>query len=136
MRFETKIAIVVREDLATWQKLNVTAFLASAIAASDAGLIGEPYEDADGVPYLSTLRQPVMVFAADSGGIRTAFDRAHGRNIRLMPYTVEMFSTGHDAANREAVKAVGTAQLDLAGFAFLADRRDADKVTKGLKLHP
>jgi hypothetical protein len=30
MRFDTKIAIAVREDLATWQKLNVTAFLASA----------------------------------------------------------------------------------------------------------
>ena len=27
MRFETKIAIAVREDLAVWQKLNVTAFL-------------------------------------------------------------------------------------------------------------
>jgi hypothetical protein len=32
MRFDTKIAIAVREDLATWQKLNVTAFLASAVA--------------------------------------------------------------------------------------------------------
>ena len=28
--FDTKIAIIVREDLATWQKLNVTAFLARA----------------------------------------------------------------------------------------------------------
>lgn len=136
MRFDSKIAIIVREDLATWQKLNVTAFLAAAVAGADAGLIGEAYEDADGVPYLATLRQPVMVFAADVAGIRGAFDRARGRNLRLMPYTVEMFSTGHDAANREAVKAVGTAALDLAGFAFHADRRDADKVTKGLKLHP
>ena len=32
MRFDTKIAIAVREDLEQWQKLNVTAFLASAIA--------------------------------------------------------------------------------------------------------
>ena len=32
MRFDTKIAIAVRHDLAQWQKLNVTAFLASAIA--------------------------------------------------------------------------------------------------------
>jgi hypothetical protein len=29
MRFETKIAMAVREDLAAWQKLNVTAFLAA-----------------------------------------------------------------------------------------------------------
>jgi hypothetical protein len=40
MRFDTKIGIVVREDLAIWQKLNVTAFLASGVA----GGVGEaPY---------------------------------------------------------------------------------------------
>lgn len=37
MRLDTKIAIVVRADLAVWQKLNVTAFLASAVAAGGAG---------------------------------------------------------------------------------------------------
>ncbi len=33
IRFDTKIAIAVRGDLEPWQKLNVTAFLASGIAA-------------------------------------------------------------------------------------------------------
>ena len=33
MRFDTKIAIAVRGDLANWQQLNVTAFLASGVAA-------------------------------------------------------------------------------------------------------
>jgi hypothetical protein len=32
--FETKIAIIVRDDLAVWQKLNVTAFLTSGIAGA------------------------------------------------------------------------------------------------------
>src|SRR5262249_29263324 len=32
MPFETKIAVVVREDLAVWQKLNIVAFLSSAVA--------------------------------------------------------------------------------------------------------
>jgi hypothetical protein len=29
--FDTKVAIVVRDDLQNWQKLNVTAFLMSGI---------------------------------------------------------------------------------------------------------
>ena len=63
--FDTKVAVVVREDLATWQKLNVTAFLTSAVVAdAGAGVVGEPYEDADGRRYLPMLRQPVLVFAA------------------------------------------------------------------------
>jgi hypothetical protein len=41
--FDTKIAIVVREDLVTWQKLNVTVFLTSGIIGANEGLLGEPY---------------------------------------------------------------------------------------------
>ena len=32
MTFDTKIAYIVRDDLATWQRLNVVAFLATGIA--------------------------------------------------------------------------------------------------------
>ena len=49
--FDTKIAIVVRDDLAAWQKLNVTAFLTSGIVGATEGLLGEPYEDAAGNTY-------------------------------------------------------------------------------------
>ncbi len=42
MLFDTKIALVIRDDLATWQKMNVAAFLASGIAASHPESIGEP----------------------------------------------------------------------------------------------
>ena len=44
--FDTKIAIVVRDDLATWQKLNVTAFLTSGIVGASPDIIGEAYRDA------------------------------------------------------------------------------------------
>ena len=50
MRFETKIAIAVRADLEQWQKLNVTAFLASGIAAAAPEVMGKPYEDGSGTP--------------------------------------------------------------------------------------
>src|SRR5262249_35792061 len=52
MRFDTKIAVVVRSDLATWQKLNVTAFLASGVAAGVDEVAGKPYEDGSGNRYL------------------------------------------------------------------------------------
>jgi hypothetical protein len=55
MRFETKIAVIVRDDLETWHRLNVTAFLASGIAANP-DLHGEPYRDADGTGYLPLFR--------------------------------------------------------------------------------
>jgi hypothetical protein len=46
--FDTKIAIVIRDDLLVWQKLNVTAFLMSGIIGAAPEIIGEPYQDAAG----------------------------------------------------------------------------------------
>lgn len=37
--FDTKIAIVIRDDLAIWQKLNVTAFLTSGLVAQSPEII-------------------------------------------------------------------------------------------------
>lgn len=40
MRYDTKIAIVVRDNLATWQKLNVASFLAGGLVGSSPELAG------------------------------------------------------------------------------------------------
>jgi len=49
--FDTKVAVVVREDLATWQRLNLTAFLMSGITPRRRGR-DRRYRDADGREYL------------------------------------------------------------------------------------
>jgi len=135
-RFDTKIAIAIRADLAVWQKLNVTAFLSAAIAGADHAVIGAPYRDADGRAYLATLVQPVLVFSGDGAALRAAYDRALARGLSLAIYTHEMFATGNDVDNRAAVAAVASEALQLVGIALRAPRRDVDKVVKGLALHP
>lgn len=134
--FETKIALVVRDDLAIWQKLNVVAFLTSGIVGATAGLLGEPYLDADGNTYNALIIQPVIVLAADEAAMKAIFGRAREREISLSLYTREMFSTGHDAANREAVRHVAASDLDVVGLAMRADRKLVDRVTKGARMHP
>jgi hypothetical protein len=47
-----------------------------------------------------------------------------------------MFTTGHDAANRAAVRAVSADDLDIVGIALRAPHRDADAVLRGLSRHP
>jgi hypothetical protein len=88
MRFETKIAVIVRDDLEIWQRLNVTAFLAAGVAANP-DLHGEPYADADGTRYLPLFRQPVLVMegskeivAAARGAARRADCGVHRRHVR------------------------------------------------------
>ena len=134
MQFDTKIAILVRDDLETWQRLNVTAFLASGIAANPE-LLGEPYADADGTPYLPMLRQPVLVFEGSKEVLAAAHERVVRRGLPAAVYTAEMFGTGHDDANRAVVRAVPGAQLDLVGLAVHGPRNAVDKILKGATLH-
>ena len=135
MVFDTKIAVVLREDVAVWQKLNMTAFLVSGISGTDASTVGENYEDGSGNLYLPMFRQPVMVFAADADQIRKVYERAMRREIRLAIFTEELFSTGNDIDNRAAVIAVAADALKLVGLAMRDHKKVVDKVLKGLSLH-
>jgi hypothetical protein len=136
-QFDTKVAVVVRDDLATWQRLNVTAFLMSGVTASaGAEAIGEDYVDGGDRRYLPLLLQPVLVFEASATKLKTVHERAARRGVTLAIYTSEMFTTGNDEDNRAAVRAVATDDLDIVGVALRAPHRDADAVLRGLDRHP
>jgi hypothetical protein len=136
MRFDTKIAIAVREDLQAWQKLNVTAFLASGIAAATGDIMGKPYEDGDGNTYLELFRQPVVVHAATAQALTGIHQKALARELAMAVYTEDMFATGNDDDNRAVVRAVRAADLRFAGIAVHGPRNAIDKVLKGVPLHP
>jgi hypothetical protein len=122
--FPTKAAVAVRDDLAPWQRLNVTAFLVSGlVGAAGPEATGAAYEDADGATYLPLLVQPLLVFEASAEQLRHARARASSRGVTLAIYTAEMFSTGNDGDNRAAVRAVRTDDLDLVGIGLRAGHR-------------
>jgi hypothetical protein len=154
MRFDTKISIAVRADLAQWQKLNVTAFLASGIAAANPDIIGKPYEDAAGNSYLELFRQPALIYGCEPADLTTIHTRALTRaprpqaqanpaprpqaqanpTLRMAVYTMDMFGTDNDDDNRAVVRSA--TELDLAGLALYGPRNLVDKVFKGASLHP
>ena len=136
MEFDTKIAVVLRDDLAVWQKTNVTAFLVSGIAGTVPDVVGDPYRDGSGNEYLPMFVQPVLVYEADTAGLRRAYERAMDRGVTPAIYTAELFATDHDEANHAAVARVPADELDLVGIAFRAERTTVDKVVDRLRFHP
>ncbi|QBS44570.1 DUF2000 domain-containing protein [Nocardia sp. CS682] len=136
MRFDTKIGVLLREDLPTWQRLNVTAFLVSGLGTAQPEVIGEPYEDADATLYLPMFRQPVLVFEGGKEVLRGAHGKALARGLRTAVFTSDLFTTGNDRDNRAAVRAVGTDHLDLVGIAVYGPRNVVDKTLKGSWMHP
>ncbi|WP_233415081.1 DUF2000 domain-containing protein [Streptomyces sp. N35] len=136
VRFDTKIAVLLREDLETWQRLNVTAFLVSGLGSEAGEVIGEPYEDGDSTPYLPMFRQPVMVFEGGKETMTAAHGKALARGLKVAVFTSDLFATGNDRDNRAAVRAVPRDQLDLVGIAVYGPRNAVDKALKGAQMHP
>ena len=134
--FDTKIAIVLRNDMAPWQALNVTAFLTSGIVAQSPDVIGEPYRDRAGNTYNPLSIQPVIVLAADQATISNIHRRSLERDIKTCLYIEEMFSTGHDAANRAVFAQFAPHDSKVVGIAMRADKKLVDKITKGARMHP
>lgn len=133
--FDTKIVVVLREDLASWQKLNVTAFLTSGIVAQAPAVIGEPYRDAAGNVYNPLSVQPIVVLSADQQTLRMIHGRSLDRGVTSSLYIEEMFATGHDAANRAVFAEFAPNTAKVVGIALRADKKIADKITKGARLH-
>jgi len=133
-RFDSKIAVLLRDDLLSWQRLNVTAFLVSGIAGTQ-DVIGKPYTDADGTVYLPMFRQPVLVFAGDRATLTVAHARALQRGLTPAIFTSDLFATGNDEDNRAAVHAIPGNRLDLVGLAVHGPKGAVDKIFKGAVLH-
>ncbi len=134
--FDSKIAFLLRDDLAAWQALNVTAFLMSGITAQCPDIIGEPYVDRDGIAYNPMARQPVIILSASARLLKTVHSRILTRGITASVYVEEMFSTGHDEANRAVFSRYSHEDARVVGIALCTDRKTVDKVTKGAGLHP
>ncbi|ROM69777.1 hypothetical protein BK653_12545 [Pseudomonas brassicacearum] len=133
--FDTKVALIVRNDLEIWQRLNIVAFLATGIASAAPEAMGEPYIDANGHLYGNMLGQPILIFEADLAGLQTAHRIALSRGITVLPYVFAMFSTGHDEANREAFLIEDPNSLNLVGIGIRGPKKGVEKATKGLSLH-
>lgn len=134
MRFDTRLAVVVRADLLTWQKLNVTAFTTSGLATLP-DMMGSAYVDGSGRSYLPMIRQPLRVHQADAEEIAKVFQRALAADLTCAIYTVDLFKTSHDAANRAAIARLPTDALVLAGFSLFGPRGQVDDVLRGVSLH-
>ena len=99
MQFDTKIAIVLLDDLPVWQKTNTTAFLVSGFAAADPSLVGEPYVDGSdnaysrcsGSPSSSTRPTPPASAVRTSAPWHESSTSSH--------FTRELFATPRDEAN-------------------------------------
>ena len=134
MEFDTKIKIVLRDDLQMWQKLNVTAFLMSGIAGTQ-NIIGQAYLDKDNVQYLPMSQQPVMIYSSQGEKMNELLQKALGKEVAIAIYTEELFTTYNDEDNRAMVAKFKTQELKLVGIALRGKKNHVDKLLKGFELH-
>lgn len=133
---ENKIVIIIRDDLKTWQKLNVTAFLAGAVAIEFPELHGRPLTTASGNTYLPFFKQPVLVYKAnDTGQMQRVFKRAKERELKIGIYPSQLFNTMNEQDNIDETGRHTDDELDLVGLAIYGENKIVNKAIDGLKFH-
>jgi hypothetical protein len=134
MEFDTKLVVILRDNLLLWQKINITAFLMSGIGATQS-IIGEPYVDADGTSYLPMSQQPIVVYSASGEEMKEILKKALNKEVKMNIYTEELFKTFNDEDNRAKVAEYKTDDLNLVGIGMIGKKNHVSKLTKGLNLH-
>lgn len=134
MEFDTKIKIVLRDDLEMWQKLNVTAFLMSGIAGTQ-DIVGQPYMDKDQFQYLPMSQQPIMIHSSTGEKMGELLQKSLTKEVAMAIYTEELFHTYNDEDNRAMVAKFATDELNLVGIAIRGKKNQVDKLFKGFDLH-
>lgn len=135
MQHDTKIGVIIKNDLETWQKLNITAFLSSGVAAANPKSIGRDYVDGSDNEYLPIFNQPVFVYEASAEHLQRTRARLNSREVKAALYAEDMFFTNNDKDNRATIVSIKSEDMNIVGLAFRAPSKIFDKIVSGLKLH-
>lgn len=134
--YDKKIAIIIKGDLPDWQKLNVTAFLASAVAIQFPDTHGQPFVNASGTTYLPFIKHPILIYKADtSEQLIRAFTRAKERKLHIGIYTEPLFSTKNEEGNHIEIAKHTDDDMPLVGIVLYGENKKVDKALDGLKFH-
>jgi hypothetical protein len=137
MFYENKIAMVIRDDLQTWQKLNVASFLASSVAIQFPETHGAKFVNASGSEYLPFIKHPILIYKADTHAeIKRAFQRAKERQLHIGIYTDALFSTKNEDGNHLEISKSSDDDQILAGIVIYGENKQVSKALDGLKFHP
>jgi len=133
---ENKIAIIIRHDLKTWQKLNVTAFLAGAVTIEFPELHGRHLLTASGNTYMPFIKQPVLIYKADDlNQMQRVFKRAKERELHIGIYSSPLFETMTEQDNLDATARISDDEQDLVGLILYGENKKVNKAIDGLKFH-
>ncbi|AKD53687.1 DUF2000 domain-containing protein [Spirosoma radiotolerans] len=134
--YDQKVAIIIKDDLLAWQKLNVVSFLASSIAIQFPETHGEAFITSDQVEFLPFMKHPILVYKADtSEKLQRAFQRARDRELAIGIYTNPLFGTKSGQENVQEIARHRVNELDLAGIIIYGENKKVDKALDGLKFH-
>lgn len=136
MIYENKIAIVIKNDLMTWQKLNVASFLASSVAIKFPDTHGKSFVNASNSEYLPFIKHPILIFKADTEAeIKRAFARAKERELHIGIYTEPLFATKNEEENLVEIAKYNDEEQNLVGIVMYGDAKKVNKALDGLKFH-
>lgn len=136
MAYDNKIAIIIKNDLKNWQKLNVASFLASSVAIQFPDTHGKPFINASDSEYLPFIKHPILIYKADTDAeMKRAFNRAKERELHIGIYTESLFATKNEEENLIEIARYTDDDQQLVSIVMYGEAKKVSKALDGLKFH-
>ncbi len=134
--FTKKMAIVVRNDLESWQVLNTvahcSAFLGNKIKESFD--TGEPFLTSDNKPFPRNSQYPIVSLSAKAGQLPALLEQTRASGLLYIAFIREMIDTTVDQEIIDGLKNKTEAQTELLGIGIFGENEAVKTLTKKFSL--
>lgn len=133
---DKKITVVVADDLDAGIAMNTVGHLTTSIGSKASDIMGrENYTDASGKIHTGVPRYPVIILKAGKEDIKELVEQARGKNVLMVDYPSEVYTTRTDDDLNEAISQKEESAIEYYGAALCGDREAVEALTKNFSLY-
>lgn len=134
--FTSKMAVVVRKDLASWQSMNTAAHIAAYLSNKmDARFdTGDFFVTKDEQKHPRNMQYPIIILSARPGQMPNLMARIRASGLLYLGYLEEMLETTDDAEIERLLEKKTDSEIVYLGIGFFGKNDEVDALTKKYSL--
>lgn len=133
--FNQKIAIVVREDIPSWQVMNTIAHVSGYLGNKiDTFLSDENFITEDGITHPRNSQYAIIILKNSQKGLRRFMQRVRQSGLLYHGFIREMIETTDDAEIQSLLSQKKDIDIEYLGIGIFGSIEQVNELTQGMSL--
>ncbi len=133
--FGQKIAIVVREDLLSWQAMNTIAHISGYLGNKNTTFLSDEYfVTDDGIRHPRNSQYAIIVLKNSEKGLRRLMQRVRESGLLYHGFIREMIETTDDGEIQQILTTKKDSEIEYFGIGIFGPIEKVQELTQGMSL--